>query len=64
MNYKHFSDTKDNFYKLNDPIVRRDPVTNKIVSNRKRDRNNLRTGYRVRYSINYRAKLSNKSEKY
>jgi len=41
---KHFGKKKDNYYKLKDSVVRRDPVTGEILSDRKRDKDNQRTG--------------------
>lgn len=51
---KHFGDEKSNKHKLKDSMVRKDPVTGELESDRSRNRNDQRTGCRVRYCINYK----------
>lgn len=51
---KHFGEDKANKHKSKDSLVRKDPVTGEVKSDRVRDRTDQRTGCQVRYSINYR----------
>ncbi|KAK5948003.1 hypothetical protein OHC33_010987 [Knufia fluminis] len=61
---KHFGDEKDNKHKLKDSLVRKDPVTGELQSDRRRNRDDQRTGCRVRDSINYKLKPNSDTDKH
>ena len=60
---KHFGVEKDNFHKIKDLVVRKDPVTGELKSDRKRNRDDQRTGCQVRYAINYSLKSGSEGER-
>ena len=51
---KHFGSTVDNFHNIQDAVVRRDPTTNQIISDRKRNKADRRTGCQVQYILTYK----------
>ena len=51
---KHFGAIVDDFHKIRDTLVQRDPTTNQILSHRKRNRSNQRTGCQVQYILTYK----------
>lgn len=60
---KHFGFEKANKHNLKDEVVRKDPTTGEVLSDRKRDKDDHRTGCQVRYTVSYRLKKDSKIEK-
>jgi hypothetical protein len=53
---KHWGQKRTNKHKLKDDVVRKDPVTGELLSDRQRDKDDHRAGCRVQYIVSYRRK--------